>query len=1032
IVVYESTESTPAINAEQSDIQDIQQPVKKRITGKVVDEQGKAIIGANIIETGTTNGTVTDIDGNFSLNVENNASIHVSYIGYLEQSITTVGQSVFNITMIEETFALEEVVAVAYGTQKKRDVIGSIATVKSESLQATTNQTNLLSLLQGQAAGVSVQTANGNLGAKVNILIRGLSSISAGTSPLYIIDGVPVIGDMSLINLADIESIQVLKDAAATSIYGSRGSNGVVLISTKSGVSGKASVSVDYTTGISDLPFQKLEFTNTSQLIEMLDYSKSTNSSGVYDLEIDYFSTMSNIEETITREQALATNTDWQDVLLRKGSYQNVNLSVVGGDKICKYFITGNYRKDKGLMKNDDLDRYGARANLDLKPSSHFDVGVRINMSMAKRNKSGAVFAQIMDPPFLPVYSLKDPISYMNPINNPAAKNDRSNYLTDTETYRALFGVYGEYHIPFIKGLSARTEVSMDFEQENINQYQSAIIRKDGKTYAKDNANTLKTSNYNFYLTYNKQFGDHDLNLVSGMEGQKSTGWARAMVGKQLVGTYKELGTPTELTSMSSALSDENYRLGYFGRVNYKLKDKYLAGFSMRRDGSSVFTPKYRWGTFMAFSAGWIISDEPFMGNYGNNHFLKIRGSFGQTGNSNIASKLDENGYTTGLKYGANAIAATNGTMLKNLGVGNLTWETTSSTDLGVDFGFFKNRVNGSIAYYHKYVKDLLLSVQLPPSAGVASGTLWNNIGDLVNSGIELSITSVNIKSNDFKWQSSFNISFNHNEVKKLTPEIDATGAGMVSSGYITKVGTGIRDYYVADFAGIDPQIGLPLIYKLDVDYYNKTGETRRLKDANGNDITIFANANNCSSNYFHFKNKNQIPKYYGGISNQFNYKAFDFSFLVTFSGGNYIFDEGLRNPTTYLLADLDAAPLDYYKNVWKQPGDHAKYMRFLWRGNVYKDENGVQQGFGDPRTYSSEYLYKGDYVKLKSVALGYTLPAMSKIQDLVQQLRVFATFENLYTFTKYPGWDPEGQGRIEGWAMPQLFSASFGVSVKF
>ena len=254
----------------------------------------------------------------------------------------------------------------------------------------------------------------------------------------------------------------------------------------------------------------------------------------------------------------------------------------------------------------------------------------------------------------------------------------------------------------------------------------------------------------------------------------------------------------------------------------------------------------------------------------------------------------------------------------------------------------------------------------------------------------------------------------------------------MVSSGYITKVGTGIRDYYVADFAGIDPQIGLPLIYKLDVDYYNKTGETRRLKDANGNDITIFANANNCSSNYFHFKNKNQIPKYYGGISNQFNYKAFDFSFLVTFSGGNYIFDEGLRNPTTYLLADLDAAPLDYYKNVWKQPGDHAKYMRFLWRGNVYKDENGVQQGFGDPRTYSSEYLYKGDYVKLKSVALGYTLPAMSKIQDLVQQLRVFATFENLYTFTKYPGWDPEGQGRIEGWAMPQLFSASFGVSVKF
>jgi len=235
----------------------------------------------------------------------------------------------------------------------------------------------------------------------------------------------------------------------------------------------------------------------------------------------------------------------------------------------------------------------------------------------------------------------------------------------------------------------------------------------------------------------------------------------------------------------------------------------------------------------------------------------------------------------------------------------------------------------------------------------------------------------------------------------------------MISSGYITKVGTGIRDFFGAKFAKIDPQTGLPLIYKLDVDYYNETGETRHLKDDNGNDVLILGNANNASSNYFHFKNKNQIPKYYGGITNQFNYKAFDFSFLVTYSGGFYIFDEGIRNPTTYLLADLDAAPLDYYNNRWKQPGDQAKYMRLLWRGNVYKDENGVIQGFGDPRTYSSEYLFKGDYIKLKSVTLGYTLPATTKIQNLLQQLRVFASFENLYTLTKYPGWDPEGQGRI-------------------
>ncbi|NCA80125.1 MAG: TonB-dependent receptor, partial [Sphingobacteriia bacterium] len=986
-----------------------------------------------VVVKGTTQGTVTNADGKYYLsNFPVNATLQFSFVGMKSQEVVVGNQASINVTLEEETIGIDEVVAIGYGTQKKRDLIGSISTVKAETLQPTSNSTNVLSLLQGQAAGVSVQSTSGRLGAGVNILIRGLSSISAETTPLYIIDGVPVIGDMSLINQADIESIQVLKDAAATSIYGSRGSNGVVLIVTKSGVSGKASVNVDYTAGISDLPFQQLEFTNTKQLIEMLDYSKSTNSTGVYNLETDYYSTLSNIKERITREQALATNTDWRNVMLRKGSYQNANLSVVGGDKIAKYFISGNYRKDKGLIRNDDLERYGARANIDLKPSSHFDMGVRINLDMAKRQNSGGGFSNIMTAPFLPVYSLTDPMSYMNPINNPAAKNDRANYMTDTDTYRALFGTYAEYYIPFIKGLSARAEVSMDFEQKNINHYESATIRKDGKTYAKDNANTKKTSNYNFYFTYNKQIEDHNLNLVGGMEGQRTTGWKREMVGKQLVGTYQELGIPNELSSMFSTLSDENYRLGYFGRANYKFKEKYLAGFSMRRDGSSVFTPIYRWGSFMAFSAGWIISDEPFMGDFGNKHFLKIRGSFGQTGNSNITSKLDANGYTTGIAYGANTIAATNGTLLKSLGVGNLTWETTNSSDLGIDFGFYNNRINGSFAFYNKYVKDLLLSVQLPPSAGVNSGTLWNNIGDLVNRGIELSITSVNIKSKNFKWQTSFNISFNHNEVMKLTPEIDATGAGMVSSGYITKVGTGIRDYYIADFAGIDPQTGLPQIYQLDTDYYTQTGETRRLKDASGNDVIIFANANNCGRNYFHFKNKNQIPKYYGGITNQFNYKAFDFSFLATFSGGNYIFDQGLRNPTTYLLADLGAAPLDYYNNLWKKPGDNAKYMRLLWRGNVYKDENGVAKGFGDPRTSSSEYLFKGDYIKLKSVTLGYSLPEMSKSKDLVKQLRVFVSCENIYTLTKYPGWDPEGQGKIGGWDMPQLFSASIGISVNF
>ncbi len=1015
------------------------------ISGRIVDADGKPLPGASVKVKGTTKAATADNGGNFQLKgVDESALLEVSFIGYVTVEVKA-SKDLGNIALKQTDAKLNDVVVVGYGTQNKRDLIGSVATVKAETFKTVGNSTNVLSLLQGQAAGVSVQSTSGKLGAGVNVLVRGVSSISAGTSPLYIIDGVPVIGDMSLVNQTDIESVQVLKDAAATSIYGSRGSNGVVLITTKSGVDGKILVSADYSTGISDLPLKKVKTVNTNQLFEMLDLSKTSNGMGKFDMETDYYSLGANITEKLTRDQALATNTDWKKEMMKNGSFHSANLSVVGGDKNVKYFVSGNYRTDEGVMKNDKLERYGLRANIDLKPTSHFDAGVRINLNASKRNQSGgsfnplapdqsnAPFSSIYTTPMLPVYSLANPTFYLNPkAGNPAALNDRANNLTDYDIYRVLVGTYAEYRIPFVDGLSARTEISMDFQQANSNHWESANIRPDGYTAASDLAVTSKTSNYNFFLTYNKQFGDHNLNLVGGMEGQRTTGWYRSMDGRDLVGSYQELGTPNQKTNMSSSLSNENYRLGYFGRANYKFKDKYLLGFSLRRDGSTVFTPNYRWGTFKAFSAGWIISDEAFMGDFGRKNFLKIRGSFGQTGNSNIPSKLNANGYTNALAYGSSDITATNGTQLNTLGVDNLTWETTNSADFGVDFGFFNNRINGSIAYYNKYVKNLLLSVSLPPSAGVNSGTLWNNIGDLVNRGIELSLTSVNIKSDNFKWQTTFNVAFNHNEVKKLTPQIDSKGTGMVASGYITKVGTGIRDYYLADYAGIDSKTGLPKIYALDKTYYGQTGETRRLKDANGNDVLLDANVNNASSNYFHMNNKNEIPKYYGGLFNQFNYKSFDLSFLVSFSGGNYIYDQYYRNLIGQGLVANASLPTDYYDNYWKNPGDDAKYARLLLRGNIYKDANGISQNFGDSRSLTSQFLYKGDFVKLKSVTLGYTLPLKSKIQQSIQSIRLYASFENLYTKSKYPGWDPEGQGYVISWDIPQLFSASFGASVKF
>jgi hypothetical protein len=433
----------------------------------------------------------------------------------------------------------------------------------------------------------------------------------------------------------------------------------------------------------------------------------------------------------------------------------------------------------------------------------------------------------------------------------------------------------------------------------------------------------------------------------------------------------------------------------------------------------------------MAFSLGWILSEESFMGNFGKNHFLKLRGSFGQTGNQGIPGNLDVSQYATTydgpIGYGDAGILGNSGTLLQTIGVTNLTWETTNNSDIGLDFGFFNQRIDGSIAYYNKYVKGLLLATTLPPSSGISS--IWGNIGDLVNRGIEFSVTSNNVVSGNLKWTTNLNISFNRNEVKKLTEEVDKAGTGMIENPFITKVGYGVRDFYIADWAGVNSETGLGQIYALDQDVYAATGETQRLKDADGNDVIILATNSNNNTNLFHFKNKNTIPKFYGGITNKFTYKAFDFGFLITFSGGNYILDNAMRN-----LANPNQQGIyveDFVGNYWQKPGDKAEYQRLDYLGNI-KMEDGTIIGMGDPRTDVSHFLYKGDYIKLKSINVGFTLPNYTATQKVFQSLRIYASMENIHTWTHYPGWDPEGMTTGDVWNLPQLFSASIGISIKF
>ena len=830
---------------------------QKSVSGKVTDSSGTSLPGVSVVVKGTTSGSITDANGDYSLShVPDNFTLQFSFVGMKTQEVATNGKTTINVTLEEDAIGIEEVVAVGYGTQKKRDIIGSISVMKAASLEAPSGSSNFNSALQGQAAGVSVQSSSGRLGANVDIKIRGLSSISAGTSPLWIIDGVPIITDinvdnngsaaqspMALINQSDIESIQVLKDAAATSIYGSRGSNGVIMITTKSGTTGKASLNVDYSTGISNLPSQRPHFTNTTKWFEMMDEAKKAYGLGEFTMS-DIYSKQPYATEFLTRAQAEKINTNWFKETMRKGSFQNVNFSTTGGDKAVRYFVSGNYRNDKSVMNNEDLERYGLRANIDLKPTNSLDLGAKINLSLSNGNRgknnygggnadgnktgTGGGFSYInyVAMPFEPVHSLANPLLYYNPYaGNPVATSDPSNMVENLEMYRVLASTYAEYALSFMKGLSVRTELSVDFIQSNRNFWVSDAIRYLG-SLAQDNSSTARTINYNVFLKYDKSFGDHNFNAVGGTESQRSTTWYRNMEGQNLIGKYQQLGTPSLLTTMSSGLAGENYLKSYFGRANYKFKDKYLAGISVRRDGSSVFTPEYRWGNFIALSAGWILSDEAFMGEFGKKHFLKVRGSFGQTGNASIPGKLDVTGYQSNFGYGDGTILGNNGTLVTSIGVTNLKWESTNNSDLGIDFGFFDHRIDGSLAYYNKYVKDLLLASALPNSAGVAS--IWGNIGDLVNSGIELSITSTNLASGKLKWQTTLNIAYNHNEVKKLTPQVDAKGTGMAGAPYITKVGYGVREYYIADL--------LVSIHKRDWDRFMRLTKLLTQKQGKQND----------------------------------------------------------------------------------------------------------------------------------------------------------------------------------------------------
>ena len=1032
----------------------------RSISGKVTDSSGASIPGVSVSVKGQTVGTITDGEGRYTLKIPSNAKTLVfSFVGLKSSQITIGASNTADIVMVEDATQLEETVVVAYGTQKKRDVIGAVSRIGGENLSRL-SVSSFDQALQGLAPGLQVTANTGTPGAPVQIKIRGVSSITSSTEPLWIVDGIPVKSDpvgatfegeinqspMSMINPSDIESVEILKDAAATAIYGSRASNGVILVTTKSGKKGKGSLDVEIKSGISNFTKSDIGMTNSSEYFKIMDIAKANTPGigGTYDPQSDIVQPLLPGWKTpITRAQAMATNTNWYDELTRQGSFNEMNFSSSKGFDKGSMYVSLNYRDDKGDMKFSDLKRYTGRINLNYSASKNLDLGFRLMVSNTQNNRlksqegkgNSGGWQQMMlySLPWMPVHESTDPSGYWNPATgaNALAGIDPANALSTMNSFRTIGNGTFELRLPFVEGLSIKGDAGFDVVNNRDLSWQSKVMREEGNDIAKERKRDDYSVTYNVYGNYSKTIKNHSLTVVAGHERQRNSAHEMRVEGKNLLGQYHEVGTPTTPLVYSSNWGWESYFMAYFGRVNYKFKDRYLFGASTRYDGSSKFSSNTRWGLFSSLSAGWIISDEAFFKSSVIN-LLKLRGSYGQTGNQNIPANTNITTYA--IKTGTGTYQTLPSAYINSIGNANVSWEVTNNYDLGVDFGLFSNRINGSVTYFMKDVNKLLLAVPLPASAGITGGnSLFDNIGDMRNQGVEFNISASVINKNKFKWDVTLNYTYNTNKVINLTPQADKSGSGILVGNALTRSGMALGTYYMAESAGIDPQKGIPMIYEIDQKVYKASGNTVRTGKI------IPATTVNMLGNRMLFEGKTGLPKYYGGIQNTFTYKNFDLGIYINFSGGNYIYNahRNSNNPSYGIV--------QVYKEIlydrWQKPGDIASNPQLMWNSVLPYDSNG--NPVTTPAKYfnasESRYLEKGDYIRLKNVVFGYNLPQSILNRLKISGARIYFSGTNLLTKTKFKGWDPElpldgniGGVNFTSSSMPQAKAFSMGLNLKF
>jgi len=727
------------------------------ITGTVTDAEGIGLPGVNIVEKGTQNGVVSDFDGNFTIVTNSNATLMFSYLGFVTKEVSVAGKTSIKISLEEDLAQLDEVVVIGYGTVKKSDLTGSVATVDTEKAYIAP-VSSLDNALQGRASGVQVTTTNGSPGAGASIRIRGGNSITAGNAPLYVVDGFVGAGDLTTLNPNDVESIQVLKDASSTAIYGARGTNGVILITTKKGRIGKPVVNFKTSTGIQQLPSQ-IDVQTGREFAQFINDADPDPSDGVpFDLN-----NLPGVE------------TNWQDVIIRSAPISDYQLSVSGGDENTKYYLSAGYLTQQGIAKGSSFDRYSLRSNIDSKLSKVFKAGVNLSLSRTVTEDNGPNFISLIrEDPFKPPFD--EDGNFTN--ENFGVSNQTDNLLANAELNqndifrdRILINTYVQASLG--KKVVVKSTFGGDFLFGKTNNFVPSTNPSRIRTNRLGSANVTRFDDADFLnentINYNDTFGNHSLSLLGGVTFQTSSRetvivGANEIPSDGVTVNALELAPQTE-TSINSNYTEQSF-FSLLGRLNYSYKDKYLLTGTIRRDGASRLGINERFAVFPSAAFAWKISEEPFIQNIDAINNLKLRLSYGITGNSGVDA------FSTLATFSTQGTAAildgipVPGVVQGSLANPNLKWETTTQYDAAVEFSLFNNRLSGEVDLYYKKTDDLLLEAEVPSITGF--DTTIQNVGSLENRGIDVTLTGVIVDTDDFNWTTSVTVSAFRNEVLDL------------------------------------------------------------------------------------------------------------------------------------------------------------------------------------------------------------------------------------------------------------------------